>query len=36
MIRIKPIYYSELSLRGENPRGPRVGMGDQQRTGSHR
>jgi hypothetical protein len=29
MIQIKP-KYSELSLsRGENPRGPRVGTGDQ-------
>jgi hypothetical protein len=36
MIWIKPMY-SELSLRrGENPRGLRVGTGDQQRTGSHR
>jgi hypothetical protein len=36
MVRIKPMY-SALSLRrGENPRGPRVDTGDQQRTGMHR
>ena len=36
MIRIKPMYSERSLRRGENPRGPHVGTGDQQRTGSHR